>query len=954
MKHIQKRFILFALFAVVPFLMNAQTPAGNETDTIIITDDPLVQVPFRKVAQSDILGGVSVVDLEELTKKNYNTYSLDNMQGYIGGFTGNALWGMGDYLVLVDGIPREANNVLPTEIDQITFLKSAAAVVLYGSRAAKGAILISTKRGKNTPLEINVRANTGFHVSKSNPSYLGSAQYMTLFNEARVNDGQSPLYSDEEIYHYASGSNPYRYPNVDFYSSDYLKSYYNRTDVSTEILGGNERAKFYTNIGYYRQGDVFDFGEAADNFTDRLNIRGNIDLNLNDFISAYINTNATFYNSRSANATDRDSNDGITDNYWTYASIMRPNRVSPLIPLNFIDPNDQQSWNLVNGSENIIGGQYFLGGTQVDQTNVFADYYAGGYSKWTSRQFQFDTGLDFDLRGITEGLKFHTQFAVDYATSYSTSYNNSYAVYEPSWYDYNGTDVIAGITKYNNDEKSGQQNVGGSTSNQTIAFSGYFTYDKTFNADHNLNAMLIASGYQITNSGQYHRTSSANAGLQLGYNYKKKYYADFSASVIHSAKLPEGNRQALSPTVSLGWKISEEDFMANSSVFDELSLNVSGSILNSDLDIEDFYMYEATYTQASGAWWGWYDGASERSTNSKRGGNDELDFVKRKEVSATLMASLWEKLLTVNTSFFINSTEGLLITPSTIFPNYFFTWWPEASFIPNVNFNNDKRVGFDFNVNVNKQVGEVDLTLGVSGIYYTTEATQRDENYEYDYQYREGLAIDGIWGLESAGLFQSAEEVASSPEQKFGGTVKPGDIKYVDQNDDNVIDDKDQVYLGRAGWSGAPLTLGVNFTAKYKGFTFFALGTGNYGAYAMKNDSYQWVYGDRKYSEVVLDRWTEETKATATYPRLTTENGSNNFRDSDFWMYKTDRFNLAKVQITYDLPKSLIQNSLFENISTYVSGANLLTISKEKDILELEFDSAPQTRFFNIGLKATF
>jgi hypothetical protein len=104
----------------------------------------------------------------------------------------------------------------------------------------------------------------------------------------------------------------------------------------------------------------------------------------------------------------------------------------------------------------------------------------------------------------------------------------------------------------------------------------------------------------------------------------------------------------------------------------------------------------------------------------------------------------------------------------------------------------------------------------------------------------------------------------------------------------------------------------------------------------------------------VLDRWTEETKATATYPRLTTTNGSNNFRNSDFWMYKTDRFNLAKVQITYDLPQSLIQNSVFESISTYVSGADLLTISKEKDILELEFDSAPQTRFFNIGLKATF
>lgn len=954
MKHIQKRFILFALLFVAPFFMNAQITAENETDTIITSNDPLVQVSYRKVAQSDILGGVSVVNLEELTKKNYNTYSLDNMQGYIGGFTGNSLWGMGEYLVLVDGIPRAANNVLPTEIEQISFLKSASAVVLYGSRAAKGVIYISTKRGKIKPLEINVRANTGYHVSKSHPKYLGSAQYMTLFNEARQNDGLSASYSDEDIYNYASGSNPYRYPNVDFYSSDYLKSYYNRTDVSTEILGGNERARFYTNIGYYRQGDVLDFGKAADNYTDRLNIRGNIDLELNDFISARIDANATFYNSRSANATDRDANDGVTDNYWTYASVMRPNRVSPLIPLAFIDPNDQQSLGLVNGSSNIIGGQYFLGGTQVDQTNVFADYYAAGTSKWTSRQFQFDTGLDFDLSGVTEGLAFHTLFAVDYATSYSTSYNNSYAVYQPSWYNYNGADVIAGLTKYNNDEKSGSQNIGGSTSNQTIAFSGYFTYDKTFSDDHNVSAILLANGYQQTISGQYHRTSNANIGLQVGYNYKQKYYAELAAAVIHSAKLAPGHRNAMSPSVSLGWKIGEEDFMANSSVFDDLTLNLSASILNSDLDIENFYMYEENYTQASGAWWGWYDGASERSTNSLRGGNEDLTFVKRKEFSATLMASMWEKLITVNTSFFINSTEGLLIEPLTIFPNYFFTYWPDASFIPYVNFNNDKRVGFDFNVNFNKRVGEVDLSLGLSGIYYTTEATQRDENYEYDYQYREGKNIDGIWGLESAGLFQSQDEVDNSPEQKFGGTVKPGDIKYVDQNGDDVIDDKDVIYLERAGWSGAPLTLGVNFTAKWKGLTFFALGTGNYGAYAMKNDTYHWVYGDRKYSEVVLDRWTEATKATATYPRLTTESGSNNFRNSDFWMYKTDRFNLAKVQITYDLPQSLIQNSLFENMSIYVSGANLLTISKESDLLELEFDSAPQTRFFNIGLKATF
>ena len=769
---------------------------------------------------------------------------------------------------------------------------------------------------------------------------------MTLYNEALSNDGLSAAYSDEDIYNYGSGINPYRYPNVDFYSSEYLKKAYNRTDVTTEISGGNERARYYTNIGFLYQSDLFKFGQAQDNNTNRLNIRGNIDLKLNDFIDAYIDANATFYNSRSALASN--------GNYWSSAATLRPNRVSPLIPISFVDPNDLASWDLINSSNNIIGGKYFLGGTQTDLTNVFADYYAAGYSKWTSRQFQFDTGLDFDLEGILEGLAFHTQFAVDYATSYSTSYNNSYAVYAPSWYNYNGQDVIAGLTKYNNDESSGVQNISGSANRQTIAFSGYFTYDKSINGAHNFSAMLVAAGYQQTQSEVYHRTSNVNLGLQLSYDFKGKYYADFGAAEIHSAKLAPGHRNAFSPSLTLGWKLNKENFLSGSSAVDELVISASGSILNSDLDISDYYMYEANYTQANGAWWGWYDGASEHSTNSLRGGNEDLTFVKRKEISANLRASLWEKLLTVNTSFFVNEMEGLVIEPSTIYPNYFFTYYPDASFIPYVNFNNDKRTGFDFNVNLNKRVGEVDLSLGVAGTYYTTKATQRDENNEFAYQNRQGRAIDGVWGLQSDGLFQSEDEIDNSPEQKFGGTLKPGDIKYIDQNNDDVIDDKDVVYLGRGGWSGSPLTLGMNFTAKWKNLTFFALCTGNFGAYAMKNNSYYWVYGDRKYSEIVRDRWTEATASTATYPRLTTESGSNNFRASDFWLYKTDRVNLAKVQVTFDLPRDLLKNFLFHEISAYVSGSNLLTISKEREILELNTTSAPQARFYNFGIKAVF
>lgn len=943
MKYIQIKFILCGMLAFLSFYIKAQTFAENGVDSLNNGKDSLVQVAYQKVASSDLPGGVSMIDVRELIKKNYYTYSLDNMEGYVGGWNGNSLWGMDSYLVLVDGIPRDASSVLPEEIEQITFLKGASAVVLYGSRAAKGVIYISTKKGKAEPFKINARANTGFHVSKRYPKYLGSAEYMSLYNEARENDGLQPLYSEEDIYHYSTGENPYRYPDIDFYSSDYLNKAYNRSDIMAEFTGGTNRARFYTNIGYARQGDVFNFGEAKNNYSSRLNIRGKVDVTFNDYIRASINANTIFNDSRSANG-----------DYWAAASTMRPNRLSPLIPLDYIEENDINSWTLIKNSSNIIGGKYFLGGTQIDMTNIFADYYAAGYNKSTTRLFQFDTGIDFDLSSLLKGLSFRTQFAVDYATSYRTSYDNEYAVFEPVWSNYNGKDVIAGLTKYGNDRKPGIQNIGESAFNQTLDFSGAFNYKTSINSIHNISAILVGAGYQQTQSGVYHRTANANLGLQLDYNYKDKYFAEIGSALVHSAKLAKGHRNAFSPSLTLAWKMHNEDFLKNSQVVDEFVLSTSGSILHTDLDISDFYMYTANYTQAQGAWWGWYDGAVERSTNSLRGSNEDLTFIKRKEFSVNARTSLWHNLINADASFFINSMEGMIVRPSTVFPNYFFTYWPEASFIPYLNYNNDKRIGFDFNVKFNKRIEKVDLSLGVSGTYYDTEATQRDENYEWAYQNRVGHPVDGIWGLQCEGFFQDQEEILNSPEQKFGGTVKPGDIKYVDQNKDNVIDEKDEVFLGRGGWYGTPFTLGVNLTAKWNNFTLFVLGTGNYGAYGLKNSTYYWIYGDRKYSEVVRGRWTEGTKKSATFPRLTTESGSNNFRNSDFWLYKTDRFNLAKVQLTYDLPKHMLRNFFLHEVSCYVSGSNLLTVSDEREILEMNITSAPQTRFYNLGVKVVF
>ena len=917
-------------------------------------DSTLVPVAFGQKSINETLGGISTVNVRELTEKNYNTYALDNMQGYIGGFNGASLWGVSDYLVLVDGTPRDINNVKPDEIEQISFLKGAQAVVLYGSRGARGVILVTTKRGKAAPLNIDVRINTGWDVAKSFPEYLGSAEYMTLYNEALANDGLAPLYSATDIYNYGSGSNPYRYPNVDFYSSDYVGKSRNRTDANAEISGGGEFAKFYANVGYYRTGDYLKFGEAENNYTQRFSVRGNVDLKLNDMISAYVNANVSFYDSKSP----------VGDNYWTAATTLRPNRVTPLIPMSYIDPNAKAVLDELSISENIFDGS-FLGGTQADNSNVFAQYYAAGKSKWTSRQFQFDAGVNFDLASLLQGLKLYTQFSVDYATSYSTSYNNDFATYRPTWSDYNGKETIVALTKYMEDKKSGVQNISGSTDNQVMNFNAHLDYVRTFDKVHNIDAKFVVNGFQLTYSGQYHKQSNANLGLQLGYDYDKKYFANFSAAVVHSSKLAEGHREAFSPSFSLGWNAARERFMEGS-IFDDLMLSASYSVLNTDLGVDDYYMYKGYYTQ-DGAWWGWYDGQSIQSVNVKNGSNDDLSFIKRKEFSINLKASLLKHMLTADLSFFHSNTDGNIINATGLYPSYFSTYYPDAKFLPYVNYNNDSRTGFDFSLNFQKKLGEVDFQAGLNGTYYTTKATKRDDiNYVDAYQKREGKALDAIWGYECLGFFSKedfkwredgsiagyADGVPS--QDKLSSGVRPGDLKYKDQNGDGIIDDKDQVDLGKGGWYGNPFTLGLNLSAKYKGFTLFVLATGGFGAKAVKNNSYWWIAGENKYSAVVRDRWTEATAATATYPRLTTQSGSNNNTTSDFWLYKTDRFNLAKVQLTYDFPAQWFHKTPIRALSAYVSGSNLLTIAKERELLELNVGSAPQTRFYNLGVKVSF
>ena len=985
MKNIKTNIFLFAMLAASPMMVNAQTTA--DADSTVAKKK--VHVAFRDKDADQLLGGISYVDMEELAKKDYTMGSLDDMMALVGGWTGGNLWGQENNstyissinktvdlldtndngnlpLVIIDGVKRPSNNVLPSEIEQITFLKGAQAVILYGSKAAKGAILITTKRSHVDGLQINANANTGFYFAKEFPEYLGSAEYMTLYNEACLNDqlATGAKYSQQDIYNHASGLNPYRYPNVNYYSDEYIRKAYNRSEGTLEIQGGGTRAHFYTNINYYRLEDLLNFGNAKDNYTDRFSVRGNVDLVVNKFIKGWANASATFYNAN--------KNKG---NFWNDAANMRPNfpeNAAPLIDINCIDPNASKALATLGKSLNLLDGRYFPGGTKSTQTNAIADCYFGGKTKAVSRQFQFDAGIDYDMNFLTKGLSFKTLFSIDYAASYDLSYDNKYAVFIPTWSNYNAKDQIVALEQQNDEVVTGKMTMSNSKYRQTISWNGHFDYDRTFADKHHVSGMLLANMFTTTRSGEYHRYANANLGLQADYDYMGRYFFEMGLAGVHSARLPEGNREALSHSFTFGWNIAKEKFMKAKFV-DDLMVSASFSNLNEDIDVymgeKYFYLYEAKWKQ-EGSGYTWNETLSTNRTFSTTGNNPALDFIHRKEFSFTLRGSFFNKLISAELTYFNTDMDGFIIPNPSQFPSYLSDGLSGSSFKPAINNNVQNRKGLDFSIKAQKQFGKVHAELGVVGTYLTTKWKTFDETIDptAPHKHTEGQALDALWGYNCLGFYTADDfDISTTAEGKTKYTLKaglpesalngntylqPGDLKYEDVNGDNKIDSKDQVVLGKSGTYGSPLTLGVNLTLKYKNWTLFMLGDGQFGAKAFKNNSYYFMTGDNKYSVNVRGRWTPETAETATHPRLTTQSTSNG-EGSTFWLYSTDRFNLRKVQLTYDFPAEMFKGKWVKALSVYINGNDLLTISKERKLMETSVGSAPQTRFYNIGARVT-
>ena len=938
-------------------LVNLSDLSGNiilEKTPFLASKEDEIKMGVATKNRREIVGAASTINTKDRLTYDNTQWVRNYINGLMLGVRGSDnIRGIGSAIFVIDGvIGRDPNILNMEEVEQITVLKDANAVALYGSQARNGVIVINTKRGEINRKEVKLNVRSGFNTPLALPNYLSSAAYMQLFNEALDNDGAAAndgrRFSNSLIQNTRNGTNKFRYPDVDLYSNEFVQPFTHSTSIITEFSGGNERNQYYINAGWNRNSAWVDINDDINAGTNRFNVRGNIDFKINDWITSSLDGIAIISTTKSSRADLLD-----------VATTLKPNAYSPFLPVSSIDiSNPTVAGQLLTARQfngNILGTS-----TTMQNDAPIALAIAGGYRDRVFRSTQFNNSINFNLDKITKGLSAKTYLSFDFYDSYDLSINNQFKTYAPDW---TGDKITSfGLdpdnpTIYGEDLRDLTENVSTNDFVSRFGFYGLVNYQKTIADNHSLNTTLLAY-YNSQNSDNVIQTDiDSHFGFQVSYDYKKKVYVDFSGAYVHSIKLPEGNRGGLSPTVGLAYVLSEEPFLKDNNIVNYLKIKASGGIIKSDIGIGGYYLYDENYSQGNN--YNWADGLSvNRRQDLSQGANPNLGFEERIDlnigVETYLMDSFW-----LEANYFKTELDKQITFLADQYPSYY------TDFRPYDNFNKNLYTGFELGMNFNKTYDDFSITVGANMLYSQTEASKRSETNEFSYQNSVGKELSTVFGLVDQGFYRETDFSGIDGDGNYilnnglavpnFGSVQPGDIKYQDQNEDNIIDNDDRVDIGQ---SSSPLSYGVNLNLKYKAFNLFILGTGETGGSGSKLSSgfnnYYGVNGNDKYSEVVLGRWTPATANTATFPRLSANENINNFRPSTFWMYDTSFFNINRAQLTYEFDDNVLSKLDIEDLSINISGTNLFEISKNKDIRQLRIGTSPLTRAITFGLRASF
>lgn len=931
------------LYSQVSIIENGEYP---DSTLLSISNEQEVNLAFYTTPSGNITSPVTVIDVEKELQRDQRTNLGDIISGKVPGVYGSTnIWGTGNSVILVDGIPQGSfylNSLNMLEIESVVILKDALSKAMYGAQGDNGVILVNTKRGKAGQHKLRVIGEFGGATPRALPNYLGAADYMEKYTEAQMNDyiasksdkGFIPTFSPEKIAATRSGENPILYPDNDFYTSEYIKNYTTDAEVFADVSGGNKDVRYYVNTGWKQSKGWLNTSQP--DVTNSMNFRGNLDFNINKYMDMSLDATARLSFNAQPNA----------GSYWSMASTELPNNYPVLWDPNVITSDAVRDF--VLSEANLVNGKV-LGGNSSFLNNVYGNYVQNGVKKLMERDIQFSGKLNLDMSFITKGLSASMYGGMNFFNSLFTNQDPDFAVYEPI---FNGTGGVDSVKVWGIDKAANKYYVNNGNSDffRGVSYYGTMNYNRSF-GDHAISLNTLVYNNTLTLEDELQKNVVFHTGIYANYMYKKKYTLEGSLMGIGSRKLMEGQRIEKAPSVGIGWILSEENFMSDVSFIDYLKIRSSYGISKND-DWDDYYAYKSTFVR--GASFYYQNRIARNAETVFTSMPNDIFLQSRKDLTVGIDASLLNKSLNLSVSYFNSESIGNITTMSNTYPQIlgFYNLIKE-------NYNSDMRtgaeVGLDYTFKINS---DFSITAGSNMLNSTPKITKREEAYydglDADYM-REGTPTDAMWGLKTDGLYSEADFnpdgtlIDGLPVPTFG-SVYPGDIKYLDQNDDQIINFLDNRIIGQSTRTQYSVFLDV----KFKNIEFYAIGIGQLGDYSYRSGSYFRVFGNSKYSDMVNDAYGPDNKdVNASHPRLTTTDGNHNDRNSDFWVFKNNTFVVPTMQITYHF-NGIGKLEFIKNSRVYLRANNLVITGKNKKYTEINPGGAPRTMGMSVGLVSSF
>ena len=835
-------------------------------------------------------------------------------------------------LVLVDGFERSMNEINIEDIETFTVLKDASATAIYGSRGANGVVLITTKRGKEGKVHIDVKVETTYNTRTYTPELVDGYTYATLMNEARITRNQIPFYSDEDLHLLANGLDKDLFPNVDWMGM-LLKKGAPTYRATLNINGGGSLARYYVSASYVKEAGMYNVDEGLKDYDTnssyhRWNYRVNVDMDI---------TKSTLVRVGIAGSLDKMNQPGVGNSVWE--SVMGYSPITS--PVLFSD------------------GRIPAYGNSDGRMNPWAASTQTGYQEHWNNKMQADITLEQKFDFITKGLKFVGRFGMD---TNNAQWNNRKKLPEMWKVEQNrDSDGKLVPTKVRGEEIMSQQS--SSTGERKEYLEAELHYNRSF-SDHLIGGVLKYTQDKIinttSNSDVIQGIDRRHQGLagRFTYGWKYRYFVDFNFGYNGSENFAPNHQFGFFPAYSAAWNIAEEPIVKKHLKWMNMfKLRYSYGKVGNDT-MNDRFPYLPSFGNSSGNGFNYsdletsyfYDGLTYTKYATT---NVTWEIATKHDIGIDF--SLWDDRFTGTIDYFYERRDGIYQSRSFIPVSVGLN--SSLSYATNVSAVSSR--GLDGNFGFKQKIGNVNLTLRGNITYSKSKILEYDEEVtNYKYTLATGFQVSQPRGLIAEGLFKDYDDIRNSAKQTWGD-VMPGDIKYRDVNGDGIVNDKDYVPIGATNRPN--LIYGFGFSAQWKGFdvnvlfqgagksTFFIDG---YTVYPFKDGDWGNILTD----VVKSNRWIlgENEDPNAKYPRLSYGGNNNNYQSSTYWMRNGSYLRLKNLEVGYTIPKSIVNKIRLNNIRIYFMGTNLVTFSSFK-LWDPELGSSngqvyPLSKAYTLGL----